>query len=169
MAVSACTVKQAAPSLPNPRVVQRDLTKALAQPKGAGEEPEPPAKPSKIVVIYFDDGSAVLKVTGALGRVVEEIREGDEILVVGHSHGRSDERSSSLSAQRAMAVASYLQKLGARKVYLMSSWGPLMNPYDPTKGVQVFVMKGGAAKRPGAQRFEAPAEEPKADDPRKKI
>ena len=29
----------------------------------------------------------------------------------------------------------------------MASWGPLMNPYDPTKGVQVFIMKGG--REPG--------------------
>jgi hypothetical protein len=169
VALNACMVKQTAPSKPNPRIVARDLTKPYPEPRGLTEEPERGNPPSKIFVIHFGDGSTVLPASGFFTEVMKHVTNRDEVLVVGHSHGRNDERSSYLSTQRTMAVASYLQRLGAKKIYYMASWGPPMNPYDPTKGVQIFIMKGGGARQPGAQRFEAPPEELKADDKRKKI
>lgn len=151
--IVGCAVVKTAEKEPvkNPRIVYRDLTKAVRYPvppmpgdSGIDQkEKVSSAQPDQCRPRYFIefanesftrfDEHSVLEFTAATPL-------DSRILVIGHSHGKSSVGTLRLSSKRAETVSRYLKGRGYQNVHVMASWGGKSVTFAPSRGVHLYVL-----------------------------
>jgi hypothetical protein len=138
------------PKEPNPRIVYRDLTKPKAfypVPKEGAFGTQTPANAARkeaiVFYIEFDNDSFKNFDEMQLKPLVAITASNANVLVIGHSHGRSAVGTLALAARRAETIQRYLEGVGITNVHTMAFWGTQETSFAPSRGVQVYVLPEG--------------------------
>ena len=159
--ISGCTSMQQSEPVTiekNPRIIERDLTKALEikkmiQQVQNGQKKNTP----QYDIIEFRNESIILSKhqNNKLDAIVAKLKEGDQIYLIGHSHGWSKYGTSKLATGRTDTVSYHLKQKGVdlKRVHKLASWSKRSNSDSPARGVQIFVINKDADPYQKAQLF----------------
>lgn len=159
--ISGCTSMQQSEPVTiekNPRIIERDLTKALEikkmiQQVQNGQKKNTP----QYDIIEFRNESIILSKhqNNKLDAIVAKLKEGDQIYLIGHSHGWSKYGTSKLATGRTDTVSYHLKQKGVdlKRVHKLASWSKRSSSDSPARGVQIFVINKYADPYQKAQLF----------------
>ncbi len=159
--ISGCTSMQKSEPVTiekNPRIIERDLTKALEikkmiQQVQNGQKKNTP----QYDIIEFRNESIILSKhqNNKLDAIVAKLKEGDQIYLIGHSHGWSKYGTSKLATGRTDTVSYHLKQKGVdlKRVHKLASWSKRSSSDSPARGVQIFVINKDADPYQKAQLF----------------
>ena len=161
--ISGCTSMQKSEPVTiekNPRIIERDLTKALEMKRVTGSgfiavQNEQKKNTLRYDIIEFANESIVLYKHDKLDAIVAKLKEGDQIYLIGHSHGWSKYGTSKLATGRTDTVSYHLKQKGIdpKRVHKLASWSKRSNSDSPARGVQIFVINKDAEPYQKAQLF----------------
>ena len=157
--ISGCTSMQQSEPVTiekNPRIIERDLTKALEMKKMIQQVQNGQKKNTlQYDIIEFANESIVLNKHDKLDAIVAKLKEGDQIYLIGHSHGWSKYGTSKLAPGRTDTVSYHLKQKGVdlKRVHKLASWSKRSSSDSPDRGVQIFVINKDADPYQKAQLF----------------
>ncbi len=73
-------------------------------------------------------------------KVIGSEERSNQILIIGHSHGKSSVGTLQLASKRAQTIAGYLKGKGFEHVHVMASWGNDPVWFAPGRGVHLYVL-----------------------------
>lgn len=105
----------------------------------AGFEADQKLKPEYF--INFANDSITRFDRDEIARFVESEEKSNQILVIGHSHGKSGVGTLTLASRRAQTIAGHLKSKGFGNVHVMASWGNDSVWFAPGRGVHLYVFR----------------------------
>lgn len=163
---AACATKPVPPEahVPNERIKYRDLTKPEPKrfkvPAVLDTEKVIPKK-QQPVIIKKPSGPSVTNVHGIMPQMFIEFKNesyqlydanilkkyidtGDksaQVVLIGHSHGKSKIGTLRLASKRAKVIQNILNERGFKKVHVMASWSSNKIDFTPNRGVHLYEIK----------------------------